>query len=146
MLVRFSHFEVRPQGLLLRRGVAVKDTASVWAQWMYSANQLWAHLNSLPAPGARATPSQRRRENFQSMVAHGPAAILLFLFSLILSCGNLVESFDAVVFIGVLYQLFWFNCVFLTRVNLVEESSVRLSAFMPRWLRLQKIKHNRHLH
>ena len=77
-----------------------------------------------------------------SMVPHGPAAILLFLISLILSCGHLIESFDAVIFIGVLYQLFWFSCVFLTRGNLVEEPRVRLSAFSPRWLRLRKTKYN----
>jgi hypothetical protein len=72
------------------------------------------------------------------MVPHGPAAIFLFLISLILSCGHLVESFDAVVFIGVLYQLFWFNCVFFTRGNLVEEPRVRSSAFLPQ----RKIKYN----
>jgi hypothetical protein len=44
-----------------------------------------------------------------------------------------------VVFIGVLYQLFWFNCVFFTRGNLVEESH-RSSAFLPRWIRPRKIK------
>jgi hypothetical protein len=103
--------------------------------------------SELPAvPGRELTfghtLSQHRRENSRTMVPHGPAAILLFLVSLILSCGHLVESFDAVVFIGVLYQLFWLNCVFFTRGNLVEESSVRSSAFLPRWLRLRKIKHN----
>ena len=76
------------------------------------------------------------------MVPHGPAAILLFLISLILSCGHLIESFDSVIFIGVLYQLFWFSCVFLTRGNLVEEPRARLSAFSPRWLRLRKTKYN----
>ena len=70
------------------------------------------------------TPSRHRREILHSMVPHGPAAIILFLISLILSCGHLIESFDAVIFIGVLYQLFWLNCVFFTRGNFVEESSV----------------------
>jgi hypothetical protein len=72
------------------------------------------------------------------MVPHGPVATLLFLIFLILSCGHLAESFDTVVFIGVLYLLFWFNCVFFTRGNLVEEPRVRSYAFLPQ----RKIKYN----
>jgi hypothetical protein len=48
------------------------------------------------------TPSRHRLKILHSMVPHEPAAILIFLISLILSCGHLIESFDAVIFIGVL--------------------------------------------
>ena len=81
---------------------------------------------------------ERRCEILHSMVPHGPVATLLFLIFLILSCGHLAESFDTVVFIGVLYLLFWFNCVFFTRGNLVEEPRVRSYAFLPQ----RKIKYN----